>query len=45
MAIMASINRRYKLVGWTLFFASLAVFLIYHISHGMPGPDMLIRLR
>jgi hypothetical protein len=44
MILMAS-NNRYKVIGWTLFFASLAIFLVYHISHGMPGPDMLIRLR
>ena len=42
---MSTNNQVYKRIGWTLFFASLAVFLVYHISHGMPGLDIMIRLR
>jgi hypothetical protein len=42
---MASNDKRFKLIGWTLFFASLAIFLVYHISHGMPGLDVMVRIR
>jgi hypothetical protein len=25
----------YKIIGWVLFFFALAVFTVYHISHGL----------
>jgi hypothetical protein len=34
---------RYKYVAWALFFVALAVFLVYHFSHGFPGLDILLR--
>jgi hypothetical protein len=36
--------RSYGYVGLIVFFAAIAVFLVYHISHGFPGPDIMIRL-
>ena len=36
-------GRPYKTIGWVLFFIALAVFAVYHISHGFPGPDIMIR--
>ena len=40
---MASNGYPYKAIGWTLFFAALLVFLVYHVSHGFPGLDIMIR--
>jgi hypothetical protein len=40
---MANHTQPYQLIGWTLFFASVAIFLVYHISHGMPGLDVMVR--
>jgi hypothetical protein len=36
-------GRPYKFIGWVLFFLALTVFAVYHISHGFPGPDIMIR--
>ena len=33
----------YKHIGWTLFVAALAIFIIYHVSHGFPGLDIMLR--
>jgi hypothetical protein len=40
---MSDKARPYKAIGWTLFILALAVFALYHISHGFPGLDIMIR--
>jgi hypothetical protein len=33
----------YKATGWALFILALAIFMVYHISHGFPGLDIMLR--
>jgi len=40
---MVSTGYPYKAIGWTLFFLGLGIFLLYHISHGFPGLDIMLR--
>jgi hypothetical protein len=40
---MASTGYPYTAIGWVLFFLALAVFVVYHVSHGFPGLDIMIR--
>jgi hypothetical protein len=40
---MVNSGNQYQAVGWTLFFVALAIFIVYHVSHGFPGLDIMLR--